>query len=62
MLLAAKAEGPSEQYDKFLDETLTWRELAFNLCRFEPRHRTIAAIPEWAQKELADHGDDPRTV
>ena len=62
VLLAAKAQGPSEQYDKFLDETLTWRELAFNLCRFEPRHRTLAAVPEWAQKELADHSDDPRTL
>ena len=62
VLLAARARGPSEQYDKFIDQTLTWRELAFNLCRFDAKHRTLAAVPPWAQKELADHEDDPRTI
>ncbi len=60
VLLAARAAGHKEQYDKFLDETLTWRELSFNLCRFDPKHRTTSAIPEWARKELADGESDPR--
>ncbi len=60
VLLAARDAGHTAQYEKFLDETLTWRELAFNLCRFEPKHRTVAAIPEWARKELATGEADPR--
>lgn len=59
-LLAARDAGCPEQYATFLDETLTWRELAFNLCRFDPRHRTTSAIPEWARKELANGEADPR--
>ncbi len=60
VLLAAREAGPDEAWQKFLDEMLTWRELAFNFCRFEPKHRTLAAIPEWARAELAEHQSDPR--
>ncbi|MGE0347089.1 MAG: deoxyribodipyrimidine photo-lyase [Gemmatimonadales bacterium] len=60
VLLAAREAGPAEPWKKFLDETLTWRELAFNFCRFQPKHRTVEAIPDWARTELADHEDDPR--
>jgi deoxyribodipyrimidine photo-lyase len=60
ILLAAREAGPSPQYQKFLDEALTWRELAHNFCHYDPKHRTAAAIPEWARKQLADHESDPR--
>jgi deoxyribodipyrimidine photo-lyase len=60
VLLAAREAGPVDQYARFLDEALTWRELAHNFCHFNPRHRTLAAIPAWARKELADHEADPR--
>ncbi len=60
VLLAAQRAGPADQYAKFLDEALTWRELAHNVCHWNPKHRTPAAIPPWAQKELAEHQDDPR--
>ena len=60
VLLAAQAAGPADQYAKFLDEALTWRELAHNFCFRNPKHRTVAAIPEWARKQLADHEADPR--
>lgn len=60
VLLRARAAQGGEQWEKFLDEMLTWRELAFNFCRFEPKHRTLAAVPEWAQKELREHEGDPR--
>ncbi len=62
ILLAAKKAGPREAYEKFLDETLTWRELAFNLCTHSARHRTLEVVPEWARKELSDHEADPRTL
>jgi deoxyribodipyrimidine photo-lyase len=60
VLLAAREAGPDAPWQKFLDETLTWRELAFNFCRFQPKHRTVAGIPDWARTELAEHEGDPR--
>ncbi len=60
VLLAAQAAGPADQYAKFLDEALTWREISHNFCHFNPKHRTTAGIPEWARKQLSDHEADPR--
>lgn len=60
VLLTAQQAGPREHYAKFLDQALTWRELSYNHVYLNPKHRTMAAVPEWARKELADHSDDPR--
>ena len=60
VLLAARDAGPATAYAKFEDEAVTWRELAHNYCFHEPKHRTVAGIPAWARKELADHESDPR--
>ncbi len=60
VLLAAREAGPEAQYAKFLDEALVWRELAHNFCHFNPKHRTVAAIPGWAREQLSNHEADPR--
>ncbi|MGE0556343.1 MAG: deoxyribodipyrimidine photo-lyase [Gemmatimonadales bacterium] len=60
VLLAAQAAGPAADWVKFRDEALVWRELAHNLCYWNPRHRTLDAIPDWARRELDDHATDPR--
>lgn len=60
VLLAAREAGPNEQYLKFLDEALTWREVSHNFCYFNPKHRTVAGIPNWAKEQLARHESDPR--
>ncbi len=60
VLLAAREAGPAKQYEKFQDEALTWRELAFNFAYHDPGHRTWKAVPEWARKELDDATGDPR--
>jgi deoxyribodipyrimidine photo-lyase len=60
ILLAAREAGPEEQYAKFLDEALTWRELSHNFCYFNPKHRTVAGIPSWAREQLTKHESDPR--
>lgn len=60
ILLAAREAGPPARYEKFLDETVTWREISFNFCAMNPHHRTAAAIPAWAQAELKKHEADPR--
>jgi deoxyribodipyrimidine photo-lyase len=60
VVLRARAAGPAEQSAKFQDEILTWRELAFNFTHFNPRHRTVEAIPEWARRELRTGESDAR--
>lgn len=50
----------SEGSDKFLDELLVWRELAWHFCRntFEPE--SIDVLPAWALETLRAHERDPR--
>ncbi len=60
VLLGAREVAPPAQYAKFEDQLLVWRELAHNFCHHDPNHRTLAATPAWARKELEDHADDPR--
>lgn len=60
VLLRVRDVAPPAQYERFQDELLVWRELAHNFCHHDPAHRTLAATPAWARKELDDHADDPR--
>ncbi|MFK7738490.1 MAG: FAD-dependent oxidoreductase [Pirellulaceae bacterium] len=46
--------------EKYLDELLIWRELAYCFCRFRPDHHQWSALPEWAQKTLIEHSADLR--
>lgn len=59
---AAQASCDAESRDKFLDELLTWRELAHVFCTYEPAHETLAAVPDWAKKTLRAHEADPRRL
>jgi len=60
VILAAREAGPAEQFEKFQDEALVWRELAYNFVHHDPRHRTVEAIPAWAREELRKGEADPR--
>jgi photolyase PhrII len=60
VVLRAREAGPAEQFAKFRDEIVTWRELAFNFAHFNRKHRTVEAIPAWALEELARGEADPR--
>ena len=60
VVLRAREAGPAEQFAKFQDEILVWRELGFNFTHFNPRHRTVAAIPDWARRELRTGESDDR--
>jgi len=60
VVLAAREAGPAEAVARFVDEVLTWRELAFNFCHYNPRHRSIDAVPAWAREELRRGEADPR--
>ncbi len=53
--------GLSAEAEAFLDQLVTWRELGFNMCCFEPqRYADYASLPEWARKTLGEHSRDPR--
>lgn len=45
---------------KFLDELLTWRELAHLWCLHTARHDDLSAIPAWARESLQRHERDAR--
>ncbi|MCA9543931.1 MAG: NAD(P)-binding protein [Myxococcales bacterium] len=47
---------------KFLDELLVWRELAWHWCHHTPDPEAFAALPDWAQDTLRAHAADPRAV
>lgn len=54
------AEEGSDGAHRFLDQLVIRRELAYNLCFYEPRHATAGALPAWALATLSEHREDPR--
>lgn len=46
--------------ESFLDELVTWRELAFNTCAFTPAYAAYESLPEWARRTLDAHRRDRR--
>ncbi len=45
---------------KYLDELLIWRELAYVYCRYANSFDSLSAIPGWARQTLTEHQNDPR--
>jgi deoxyribodipyrimidine photo-lyase len=61
--LAVRAAGVSEESrEKYLDQLITWRELAINFSHFNPLYDSIECAEPWAHKTLAAHAADPRPV
>jgi len=65
--LGASARGAREGWwqvrpsaETFLDELITWRELAFNTAAFLPRYTEYGSLPEWARRTLDAHRRDRR--
>jgi deoxyribodipyrimidine photo-lyase len=52
--------GVSATAEAFLDELVTWRELAFNTSAFLPGFTTVESLPSWARATLDAHRADPR--
>ena len=46
--------------EKFLDELLVWRELAYTFCYYHPSHDGLTALPDWATETLRKHEVDAR--
>lgn len=54
------AEIRSSGSEKYLDELLIWRELAYHFCFHRPDHDQVSALPDWALATLRQHRVDPR--
>ncbi|MGI9472394.1 MAG: FAD-dependent oxidoreductase [Rubripirellula sp.] len=48
--------------EKFLDELLIWRELAYMFCHYRRDHGRTSAIPDWARETLREHESDSREL
>ena len=52
--------GLPSDVESFLDQIITWRDLGFIHCANVENHDRFESIPEWAQKTLKEHEQDPR--
>jgi deoxyribodipyrimidine photo-lyase len=62
---ATIGQGPAivdEPLQAFLDELVTQRELAINFCLREPAYDAWEGFPDWGQRTLLEHLEDPRPV
>jgi len=55
--------APPEAIESFLEELVIRRELSMNFVYFNPGYDAYeSAVPAWARRSLATHGQDHRTV
>lgn len=57
-----KADAPRADKEAFLDQLITWRELAINFVRFNTVYDSFECAEAWAHRTLAEHARDPRPV
>lgn len=46
--------------EKYLDELLIWRELAYGYCFYRKDYDAFSTLPAWAQETMRQHSRDPR--
>ncbi len=61
-LAVNNADAPGAAKDAYLNELITWRELAINFAHFNKLYDSIESAPDWAHRTLADHATDKRPV
>lgn len=54
------SKNDSDGAQKFLDELITWRELAHHYCFYHKNYNCFSALPDWAQQTLLEHAEDRR--
>jgi deoxyribodipyrimidine photo-lyase len=54
--------GMSPSAEAYLDQLVTWRELAYNTAAHLAGHDRYESLPEWARRTLEAHEADPRTA
>ena len=53
-------EANERKAEKYLDELLIWRELAYGYCFYRSDYHSIETIPSWAIETLRKHQKDRR--
>ena len=61
-LAVQKAQAPKIDKEVFLNQIITWRELAVNFVRFNPNYDNFESAEPWAHRTLAKHARDRRPV
>jgi deoxyribodipyrimidine photo-lyase len=61
-LSVEKTDAPKADKEAFLNQIITWRELAVNLVKFHPDYDSFECGEPWAQRTLAKHAADPRPI
>jgi len=61
-LAVEKAAAPKADKEAFLNQVITWRELAVNLVRFNPNYDNFECGEPWAHRTLSKHARDKRPV
>ena len=61
-LAVENSDAPRAVKDDFLDQLITWRELATNFAYFNKLYDSLESAPDWAHRTLADHASDKRPV
>lgn len=54
-------EAFADRAEKFLDELLIWRELAYSFCHYRNNLDSDCNLPSWARASLLSHEADPRS-
>jgi deoxyribodipyrimidine photo-lyase len=52
--------GGSANFESFMDELITWRELGYHTCVRRANYNQYSSLPDWALKTLAEHSSDKR--
>jgi deoxyribodipyrimidine photo-lyase len=52
--------GASARAEAFLEQLVTWREIGFNQCAFDPAYERYESLPGWARRSLGEHAKDRR--
>jgi deoxyribodipyrimidine photo-lyase len=57
-----QSNAPTRAKEAFLEQVIVRRELAVNFVRFNPSYDSFECLEPWAQRSLAEHARDPRSV
>ncbi len=61
-LAVEKADAPKADKEAFLNQIITWRELAVNLVKFNADYDSFECAEPWAHRSLAKHASDLRPI
>jgi deoxyribodipyrimidine photo-lyase len=61
-LAVQESDVPKADKEAFLNQVITWRELAINFVRFNPNYDNFECGEAWAHRTLAKHSKDQRPI